>query len=53
MMDTVIEALDNHKAMTSQVLASDHTKNDLADVLLELVYEGFRRRQTMWAELPQ
>ncbi|MFO1206334.1 MAG: type I restriction endonuclease [Burkholderiales bacterium] len=46
MMDTVIEALDNHKAMTSQVLASERTKSDLADVLLEVVYEGFRRRQT-------
>jgi hypothetical protein len=43
-MDTVIDGLDNYKSMASQVLGNDRKKQEFADMVLNVGYEGIKRR---------
>lgn len=40
LMDTVIAGLDNYKSMASRVLGSERVKQEFADIVLTLVYDG-------------
>lgn len=44
MMDAVISAFENHKSMSEQVMSKDSVKEGLADLLLGMVYEGFKQK---------
>ncbi|WP_019012367.1 type I restriction enzyme subunit R domain-containing protein [Deinococcus aquatilis] len=45
MMRTVIESLQNHTAMAEQVLGRKDVQEGFATILLDLVYEGFRKQR--------
>jgi type I restriction enzyme, R subunit len=44
LMDTVIAGLDNYKSMAAQVLGNDRKKQEFADMVLDVVYEGLKTR---------
>ncbi len=44
MMDKVIEGLDNYNSMATQVLNDDRVRQGFANILLEMVYQGFRKK---------
>lgn len=44
MIDKVIEGLDNYNNMATQVLNDDRVREGFANILLELVYRGFKKR---------
>lgn len=45
MMTAVIESPRNHKAMSEQVLGRRDVHEGFASILLDLVYEGFRKKR--------
>ena len=47
MMKAVVDAFKSHKTMSEQVLKKDSVKDGLSELLLSMVYEGFK------AKLPQ
>jgi type I restriction enzyme R subunit len=44
MMKAVVDAFKSHKAMSEQVLKKDSVKEGLGDLLLSMVYEGFKAK---------
>ena len=44
MMKAVIAAFKSHKTMSEQVLKKDSVKEGLNDLLLSMVYEGFKAK---------
>jgi type I restriction enzyme, R subunit len=42
MMKAVVDAFKSHKSMSEQVLKKDSVKDGLSDLLLSMVYEGFK-----------
>lgn len=44
LMDTVIARLDNYESMASQVLRSERVKEQFADIVLTLVYDGLKEK---------
>lgn len=45
MMDNVIEGLENYTSMASQVLNEEKVREGFANILLEMVYRGFHKRE--------
>lgn len=45
MMDKVIQNLDNYTAMATQVLNEDRIREGFANILLEMVYKGFKEKE--------
>jgi urease gamma subunit len=43
MMTAVVNAYDNHMAMSEQVLKKDNVKAGLKEILKDLVYEAFAK----------
>ena len=46
MMKAVVDAFKSHKSMSEQVLKKDSVKEGLGDLLLGMVYEGFKAKLT-------
>lgn len=46
MMKAVVDAFKSHKTMPEQVLKKDSVKEGLGDLLLGMVYEGFKAKLT-------
>ncbi len=44
MMDNVIEGLENYTSMASQVLNEEKVREGFANILLEMVYKGFQKK---------
>ena len=44
MMKAVVDAFKSHKTMSEQVLKKDSVKDGLSDLLLSMVYEGFKAK---------
>lgn len=44
MMKSVVDAFKSHKSMSEQVLKKDSVKEGLSDLLLAMVYEGFKAK---------
>ena len=44
MMKAVVDAFKSHKTMSEQVLHKQSVKDGLSDLLLGMVYEGFRSK---------
>jgi type I restriction enzyme R subunit len=52
MMDAVITGLENYEDMAKQVLSSERVRRGLANILTDLVYEGFSRRRDQPPQQP-
>lgn len=46
MMKAVVDAFKSHKSMSEQVLNKDSVKEKLGDLLLGMVYEGFKAKMS-------
>lgn len=46
MMDAIIGAYESHKSMSEQALKSDTVQEGLANLLLDLVWQGFQARKS-------
>ena len=45
LMDTIIDGLDNYKSMASQVLGNERKKQEFADMVLNVVYDGIKNQR--------